>query len=102
MAVLGNMRRKVRQHSPTPKNSGDKKSRTNNFLVLILAICISLLLVMVICLLGYLEGGEKDNVTDLPRLVRDNLIFGYNVSRDNILAIIPWTNNVVEPQTQIF
>ena len=56
---------------------------------------------MVICLLGYLQGGEKDNVTDLPRIVRDNVIFGYNVSRDNILAIIPWTNNVVEHQTQI-
>merc|ERR1711963_733492 len=93
MVVVGKRKTKVRQQlSPTPKNLANKNSGVRNCLIWII-VSISLLL-LVICMLGFLQGENKDNQNDLPRLVRDFLIHSYEVSRDKIGLIISWTNRI--------
>ena len=93
MVVVGKRKTKVRQQlSPTPKHLANKKSGVRNSLIWII-VSISFLL-LVICMLGFLQGDNKDNKTDLPRLVRDYLINSYEVSRDKIGLIISWTNRI--------
>merc|ERR1711909_40380 len=90
MVAVGMKKTKERLLSPTPKSSVNKKSSGVRNCLIWIIICISSLLV--ICLLSFLQGKNEDNVTDLPRLVRDYLMYGYEVSRDNIKLMIPWTN----------
>merc|ERR1719234_1133813 len=90
MVAVGMRKTKERQLSPTPKSSVNKKSGSARNCLIWLIICISTLLV--ICLLSFVQGENKDNVTNLPRVVREYLIYGYEVSRDNIKLMIPWTN----------